>query len=468
MASAWRVLLPVLALLLSACLPGERSNDPLPDAKATDTAKADTVKTDASGQDATQADGTAGDVTATDATTTDTAQLDSAAADSDAAVAPDGGDGIVVGLGGCATDTDCAGLPYGPCAVGRCELSSGLCTGEPRADGSPCQTDACQSPNATCQSGVCSGPALDCDDGTVCTVDSCDPLLGCVHAPQTGILCSDGVACTVGDTCKGATCSGTPRNCDDGDVCTSDTCNNTSGECNHAPAGSDGQPMACDAGQSGPCFGPAQCVGSLCVAKNLCDDGNPCTFDFCGPAADGKVGCQNLALVGACKPSGIAANDKCTVGECVAAANGKDPPSCVAKPLCSDKPCLPAVCNPSNGVCTFAGPQADGEACDDGNICTEATTCSGGKCKGTPLKCDDGNPCTVNGVCDPLLGCSYTPAASAPCNDGNGCTVDDACSNGKCAGKTPTLPCDDGNPCTTDACDALLGCSHIGIVGCKP
>jgi hypothetical protein len=293
-------------------------------------------------------------------------------------------------------------------------------------------------------------------------------VLGCVHAPQSGKLCSDGVACTLGDTCKGAVCSGTPRNCDDGDVCTADTCNNASGECNHGPATSESAPIACDAGPASACAGPGQCVGSLCVSKNLCDDSNPCTFDFCAPGPGGKLACQNLALVGACKPLGVAANDKCTLGTCVAAADGKSAPTCVAKPACTDKPCLPAVCNPTNGVCTFAGPQADGETCDDGNACTEATTCSGGKCKGTALQCDDGNPCTVNGACDPLLGCSYTAAASAPCNDGNGCTVDDTCSGGKCVGKAGAAACDDANPCTTDACDPLTGCSHVGVVGCKP
>src|SRR5262249_53177542 len=39
----------------------------------------------------------------------------------------------------------------------------------------------CTDPDA-CSGGACvGGPPLDCDDGFVCTIDTCDPLSGCVH-----------------------------------------------------------------------------------------------------------------------------------------------------------------------------------------------------------------------------------------------------------------------------------------------
>jgi hypothetical protein len=45
-----------------------------------------------------------------------------------------------------------------------------------------------------------------CDDGNGCTVDSCEPEMGCVH---------------------------TPVNCNDNNVCTLDSCNSLTGECRH-------------------------------------------------------------------------------------------------------------------------------------------------------------------------------------------------------------------------------------------
>ena len=70
------------------------------------------------------------------------------------------------------------------------------------SDGNACTTtDTCDG------AGLCvGGPAPNCDDGNPCTVDSCDPVLGCVNnaAAATGFACSDGNACTTPDTCDGA------------------------------------------------------------------------------------------------------------------------------------------------------------------------------------------------------------------------------------------------------------------------
>src|SRR5206468_138746 len=71
-------------------------------------------------------------------------------------------------------------------------------------DGNACTTgDACSNGRCT------GGPARSCDDGNVCTIDSCDPATGCVHAPNTA-PCDDGSACTTNDTCSGGTCVGGP------------------------------------------------------------------------------------------------------------------------------------------------------------------------------------------------------------------------------------------------------------------
>src|SRR5256885_13183475 len=61
-------------------------------------------------------------------------------------------------------------------------------------------------PVYTCGGGAClPGAALNCDDSNPCTDDSCDPGTGCVHVNNTA-PCSDGNACTTGDTCGGGSC----------------------------------------------------------------------------------------------------------------------------------------------------------------------------------------------------------------------------------------------------------------------
>jgi Dictyostelium (slime mold) repeat len=81
----------------------------------------------------------------------------------------------------CDPRTGCAHTPIDGC-------------GNPRLT---CQTDAdCTTPCATdriCSGGACTvGMPVVCDDGDPCTVDSCDPVKGCVAPPRTGF---EGLAC---------------------------------------------------------------------------------------------------------------------------------------------------------------------------------------------------------------------------------------------------------------------------------
>ena len=59
--------------------------------------------------------------------------------------------------------------------------------------------------------GFCTGCTsnAECDDGNVCTNDSCDTTVGCVHVNNTA-PCSDGNACTTSDACQGGVCVGGP------------------------------------------------------------------------------------------------------------------------------------------------------------------------------------------------------------------------------------------------------------------
>ncbi len=99
----------------------------------------------------------------------------------------------------------------GPCMEGVCDPGAGACGSRPAADGTSCDdNNGCTSLD-TCVGGSCRGGLLiACDDGNPCTVDACDPSLGCTAALVAG-PCDDGDPCTVADACNAmGTCAGTP------------------------------------------------------------------------------------------------------------------------------------------------------------------------------------------------------------------------------------------------------------------
>ena len=108
----------------------------------------------------------------------------------------------------------------------------------------------------TCVAGVCQpGPPLVCDDGNICTDNTCDPTLGCVFVNNTA-PCDDGDACTTNDTCSGGVCVGGPwLECDNGNPCTIDWCDAATG-CNH---------LCIATGQDDPC-----CQDPLCSSSPTC------------------------------------------------------------------------------------------------------------------------------------------------------------------------------------------------------
>jgi len=129
---------------------------------------------------------------------------------------------------------------------------------------------------------------------------------------------------------------------------------------------------------------------------------------------------------------------------------------------CDDKdPCTDDTCNALAG-CMHSFNVAP---CNDGSECTEADTCSLGKCVGQKKNCDDKNPCTAN-TCQPGVpgGCVYLPN-DADCSDNDACTLGDGCMDGKCASGSGVLYCDDGNACTSDSCVPLAGCTYLPIDG---
>jgi len=359
-----------------------------------------------------------------------------------------------------------------------------------------CTTDAqCADGNACngterCLGGFCQpGTPPSCNDDNLCTLDQCDPLAGCQHAPVVnGTSCSDGNACNGPETCRNGACvRGTPpadgTSCNTGNPCTNaDSCQ--AGTCVAGPARPDG--AGCSDGNE--CNGRETCVQGVCTAGTAPADGTACGD---GDPCDGADTCQS--------------------GACV---TGPVPPE--GSP-CSDG----VVCNGQEtchlGVCTSGAPAPNGTPCADANLCDGTETCQDGVCRaGTPLDCDDHNPCT-NDSCGNAVGCKHVertvgascddgdvcngiercqagavcapgtpPVNGTSCEDANPCNGTETCVNGACVAGTPwpdgtscsdgdvcngaetcqagickpgTAPvCDDGNPCTKDVCQALVGC----------
>ena len=141
-----------------------------------------------------------------------------------------------------------------------------------------------------------------------------------------------------------------------------------------------------------------------CGGCNLiCDDGNPCTIDFC--------------VNGVCISQFAPAGTPCPDGECDGAGN--------CEPICPNgcddgNPCTIDYC--VNGVCIS-------------EFAPAGTTCPDGECDGAgncepicPNGCDDGNPCTIdlciNGVCVNEFAPAGTACPNGQC-DGNGNCIED-------------------------------------------
>ena len=91
----------------------------------------------------------------------------------------------------------------------------------------------------------------------------------------------------------------------------------------------------------------------------------------------------------------------------------------LAQVVCGDpsNPCGPEVCDAATGACVLGQPPV-GQACDDGDPCTNNTACDAqGACSGGQAKtCDDGEPCTAD-ACDAVFGCTHTPTGAPGCGE---------------------------------------------------
>ncbi|GMV41735.1 MAG: hypothetical protein AMXMBFR64_34510 [Myxococcales bacterium] len=346
------------------------------------------------------------------------------------------------------------------CVTQACDPNTGACVSTPAGDGAYCDDGNFCTQGDQCKAGACvPGQTTVCDDSNPCTNDSCDKLGGCTYQPKTaGTTCAYADKCYQGGTCdeSGYCNPGAAKSCDDGNPCTQDWCDSSSGCVNQALGGT-----GCDDGD--PCTVNDSCATGSCAGTpvgegDLCDDANPCTGGT--TCAGGKCGGGvPIGDDGACDDGDPCTEGTvCSEGQC-AGGTSVDCPD-------DGNPCTVESCSPSAG-CT-ATPAPQGTECPASNPCWEKALCEGLECSiGVPKSngspCEDGDPCTGGSLCQSGWCSAGTPVGDgAKCDDGNACTVGETCTSGYC-GAAGELACDDGNPCTSDWCEPAEGCKSSPV-----
>ena len=166
---------------------------------------------------------------------------------------------------------------------------------------------------------------------------------------------------------------------------------------------------------------------------------------------------------------------------CAGAANGtacNDGDACTSATTCTGQVCgggttvtctaldqchVAGVCNRVSGICSNPE-KANGAVCNDGNLCTQTDACQAGVCAGgNPVVCTASDQCHVPGVCAPATGLCSNPAKAdgTGCVDGDACTRTDTCQAGVCTGGNPVV-CTPLDVChDTGTCSAATGvCSN--------
>jgi len=259
------------------------------------------------------------------------------------------------------------------------------------------------------------GPACDaaaCNDGLECTVDECDPQVGCSHGLLAGY-------CLIGGTCWGdgvTSADSTCKRCDAMVLATDWSV--TSGCCTSAsqcPTAGPCDVPACDA-VTGQCSLTKKL--GCCSADTQCNDSNACTSDTCD------------VLTGTC--------------------------SIVPKSCPSPSPCQKGACDAKSGEC--GGELKPGYCLLDGACVLEGTVAPDAPCK----------------VCAPLQnGLEWTANSGSYCDDGDSCTFSDICtSSGECKGKAQIGCCTSDadcppsdDPCKQQTCNSVAG---LCVVAPKP
>jgi hypothetical protein len=333
------------------------------------------------------------------------------------------------------------------CATGECLASFGGCYGSPINEGAGCDDGDICTLGDLCGAGVCSGEAKECDlTDEDCATTGCDADTGeCVLIPfDEADECDDDDLCTGQDTCDEGVCVGTPVDCQgDAEACEVATCDSVTG-CSVTSA-ADG--TACD--DSDGCTTESTCDDGECLGAPVdCGDVEvgPCEVVACDP------GWGSCVVTFAPDETPCDDGDGCTSNaQCFGGA-------CVGEPVvCSGSPdtCALNTCDPATGACVAVS-VAEGEPCDDGDLCTEDALCQGGSCVGETLDCGGSTSC-ASASCDPESGGCVLNSYSdgTPCDDTNLCTSGDLCEAGQCIGEE--IICGGDDVCTLLSCDESTG-----------
>jgi hypothetical protein len=364
----------------------------------------------------------------------------------------------------CDAEADCASLVTPTCHEARCD--EGGCAVAVAADGSPCGGSQVCWQGACVGSGGC-GPEGTCAPGRLCV--SLDERAVCVPEGQ--------LACDVLEDCQIITAPS----------CAELTCDPVAGRCALTPRADGtgcGEHRVCTQGTCrAACADSAICEeGELCLdltdrAGGVCQPITCTTPEDCDGILAGLDPCEAVtcnSLTNRCQIAKVPDNTSCDDGDlcngvwrCVLGTCFEviEPASC---PQVPGAPCTAFVCDPVSGACQ-PQPTLEGEACEDGNPCTSASTCADGLCTGGETTCedcaldqecellDDGDRCNGTWRCIEGI-CTYDPATVVSC-----APVDEECLSAACApdtGLCAPAPSDEGLPCkvSSDLCDARYQC----------
>jgi hypothetical protein len=214
----------------------------------------------------------------------------------------------------------------------------------PDAAGAACNDGRfCTSIDTCSASGTCEGAFSPCagEDFDADCAETCDELADSCNAfDPDGAACDDGLFCTASDRCDGrGGCRGAGDPClafvgDDDADCT-ESCDEAADSCTAPDL--DGAP--CTDGLA--CSLAERCLAGSCASTGVtsCDDGNPCTDEFCGEEGS----CVRSYNRAPCDDgNACTTDDHCMSGECGA----------TERVDCRDDDlCTADECDPSDGTC---------------------------------------------------------------------------------------------------------------------
>ena len=185
-------------------------------------------------------------------------------------------------------------------------------------------------------------------------------------------------------------------------------------------------------------------TGSECLSDMQCNDGNPCTIDFCnddfecGYVDDLSCECADNSD---CNDQNSCTNNLCVDNSCEFPPNGmcacQDDVDCQDSDACTDDSCVAGAChNDQRANCACVQHQD----CDDNDPCAE-DRCVNNVCSTRPV-------CDSYQRCEPLSATEFYCVIPRVCGDAN-----------------PEETCDDGNGCTLDVCSGGE-CEYVPLADC--